>query len=95
MAGPDAFGRLRDRLVGLDVEGFGDGFGGGQVAGDLTAEAEHLEALGHHDGAVHGGEAGDEVRHLEDGLVQQRQACVAARLVVVPADRVAGQRAGV
>ena len=30
-----------------------------------------LEALGHYDGAVYGGEAGDQVRHLEDGFVQK------------------------
>src|SRR5215208_1292821 len=95
MAGSDAVGRLFDGLVGFYVEGPFDRLGGGQVAGDLTAEAEHFEALGHHHGAVHGGETGDEVRHLEDGLVQERQAHVTGRFVVVPADGVSCGRTGV
>ena len=70
VAGSDAVGRLFDGFVGLYVEGSCDRLGGRQVAGDLAPKAEHLEALGHHDGPVHGGEAGDQVRHLEDGLVQ-------------------------
>ena len=57
--------------------------------------SEQFESLGHHDGAVYGGEAGDQVRHLEDGFVERGQLPVAARFVVVPADGVPGRRTGV
>src|SRR5918999_6196410 len=70
VAGPNPSGALLGGPLPLQVEGLAHGGNRWQLAGDLTAEAQQLEALGHEHCAVHGSEAGHEVGELEDRLVE-------------------------